>query len=148
MHPVCHRSFGFGLVKLGDAHTLIPRGTRLPVRRQVTLPVDKFYRPPNGHGRIVRVPIRQGQGARAVSLGTLEIVSPLKHPKSCRVIFRLTTDGQLWVSGTIGRRTKSFRIYVQPGPSRHRRERPWTQIGPLGPVIEPFPPPRPTPTEE
>lgn len=128
MDLVCHHSFGFGLKQRDDIHTLIPRGTRLPVHRQVTLPVDKFYRPADGHGRIVQVPLCQGQGARAISLATLEIVAPLKHPKSCRVIFRLTMDGWLRVSATIGRRRVGCLLCVNVGPPRRQRKLSWSLV--------------------
>ncbi|MDO8621735.1 MAG: hypothetical protein Q7R80_00695 [bacterium] len=145
MRSVRHTAVGVGL---GDRKiaTLIPRDAELPVRRQSTRPARDYYHEPARKPRhtAFRIPIVQGQGRHEVSLGTLEIVSPLQDPGSCRVVLRLGRTGLLRVTATIGDQEKTVPIHLGVGRPRRRRGPALAPVGSLrlDHASVPFPPPR------
>lgn len=141
MDLVCKRSFGVGL-RDGTIDTLISRGVRLPVHRQSTRPaLDYSYQPAAGNSdhTAFRIPIWQGRGRHAASLGTLEVISPLPDPRSCRVvlfcrvILRLGRTGWLRATVKIGSQTQTVRLCVEISSPRRRRKLSWIQVGPIVP---------------
>ncbi|MDP3771405.1 MAG: hypothetical protein Q8R16_03835 [bacterium] len=88
-----------------------------------------------------RIPIWQGRGRHEISLGLVEMQVAASIPDpTCRIVLRLGTKGVLRVQVTIGNRTKTVSIYVEVGPSRRQRTRPWkfVSLGPdTGPPVHP-----------
>lgn len=139
MRPITHRSFGVLLrfVKWKWL-PLIPAGTPLPARRQVTRG-DFATTIPIGRSSYFRVYIEQrnGRAGRLVHLATIQVP---QTGRRCTVKFCLSRSGILRVSAAAGSETVQGRLVVDTNPpKRHRRGA--LKFGALRPLFgtPPFP---------